>query len=348
MAHQIFGTRFISVREPAWHNLGTVVEDQVTAMEALKIAGLDFEYERVPLTATLPDGSILETDKVMIVRTPTEDDPNWKMFGIVSENYSILPNEKLAEGLDALADVSGWKFETAGALDSGRRVFMTLSTGQKSIKNDEYNSYVVVTDAKGTGESLQILLAPTRVVCQNTLIMAKNSSTFDVRIRHNSSLENNYAFWSKTMHQLEAKQNRMFATMDVMADRRLTNEEFDVFAASVFPLPEESPVQKRLEALGIEDGLLAEKVSNATEYWTSYAIDHRKALGTLFERFNDSDENTTTNNSVFAGTAYAALQAATEIADWGGRNSKTATQSALFGSRSTIKQRAWSAAEDLI
>lgn len=348
MSHNIFGNRFVSVREPAWHQLGTVVEDQITAMEALKVAGLDYEYQMTPLVVNLPDGTVLETDKVAVLRSPTSDDPEWRTFGVVSKNYQVLPNKALAEGLDALATVSGWKFETAGALDKGRRVFMTLSTGQRSVKNDVYDSYVVVTDAKGTGESLQILMAPTRVVCQNTLIMAKDASTMNIRLRHNTGLANDYQFWTKMLHRLETQQNQMFTTLDIMAGRKLKDDEFDEFAASVFPMPKENETQKRLEALGVEESPTLDKILAANEYWTSYSIEHRAGLKELYERFNDSDENTDTKNSEFAGTAYAALQAATEIADWGGRDSKTATQSALFGSRAGMKQRAWSAAEALL
>ncbi|RZJ32214.1 MAG: alpha/beta hydrolase, partial [Chryseobacterium sp.] len=37
---------FFSVREKAWHGLGTIVEDYPTAAEALQFAGLDYSVEK--------------------------------------------------------------------------------------------------------------------------------------------------------------------------------------------------------------------------------------------------------------------------------------------------------------
>lgn len=344
MSHEIFGNRFISVREPAWHQLGTIVDQAVTAEEALNIAGLDYDYHKVPIYAELPDGTTHAIDRYAVMREPTSDDNQWRDFGIVSDNYSVMPNAELAAGLDSLAEASGWTFETAGALDKGRRIFMTLATGSRSVRNDQFDSYVVVTDSKGTGESLQILLAPTRVVCHNTLVMAKNASQFNIRLRHNASLKDDYQFWVNIVHKLDAQQDILFTKLDSLSYVKITDEQFKDFANQVYPLPEKSPAHQRLEDLGME---VKAKIIEDHEYWVERQKNSQKALNELYQRFNDSDENQDTRNSEVAGTAYAALQAAVELADWGGRNSKTATQSALFGARANVKQRAWSAAEGL-
>ena len=39
MAHNLFGERFVSVRVPAWHKLGRVLEEPVSATQAWNLAG---------------------------------------------------------------------------------------------------------------------------------------------------------------------------------------------------------------------------------------------------------------------------------------------------------------------
>ena len=53
MAHEI--TEYDNVvlhRTPAWHGLGVVVHEAPTPMEALKIAGLDWNIEQWPMTSS--------------------------------------------------------------------------------------------------------------------------------------------------------------------------------------------------------------------------------------------------------------------------------------------------------
>ncbi len=39
MAHNLFGERFVSARVPAWHQLGLVLEEPVSATQAWNLAG---------------------------------------------------------------------------------------------------------------------------------------------------------------------------------------------------------------------------------------------------------------------------------------------------------------------
>jgi len=40
---------FMSVKQKAWHGLGTIINDYPTSAEAIKYAGLDYTVEKRPL-----------------------------------------------------------------------------------------------------------------------------------------------------------------------------------------------------------------------------------------------------------------------------------------------------------
>ena len=64
MAHEI--TQHDNVvlhRTPAWHGLGIVVKDAPTPIEALKIAGLDWNVEQWPLSATNGETRLLAFER---------------------------------------------------------------------------------------------------------------------------------------------------------------------------------------------------------------------------------------------------------------------------------------------
>ena len=76
MAHEIDQTTgraavFVS-GEPAWHRLGTVIEQATTSAEAIGLAGLDWRVEQWPVRAFDPDNHTTEAgipDVVANVRT---------------------------------------------------------------------------------------------------------------------------------------------------------------------------------------------------------------------------------------------------------------------------------------
>jgi hypothetical protein len=61
--------------EPAWHRLGTVIEQATTSAEAIGLAGLDWRVEQWPVRAFDPDNNTTEAgipDKVANVRIDDE------------------------------------------------------------------------------------------------------------------------------------------------------------------------------------------------------------------------------------------------------------------------------------
>ena len=366
MSHSIFGTRFVGMREPAWHELGTVLDEQVTAREALTVAGIDYDYLSVPVGYTLPDGTFVEDPtRVAVLRAPTHDDPTYRSLGFASDKYAYLQNAELADGLDALAAKTGWAFETAGALDSGGRVFMTLKAGTRSVLGDEYQQYFVVSDGKVAGRALQISLAPVRVVCQNTLMMADAQATEMIRLPHNRDVASDYAFWTNLTAGLEKAREASFLRLEQMAASRITDDQARSIIAAAYPLPNKNARARQHEAVSLADDLdpetreaaLSALSSGVDSYEARLARQtaHRDAAFDLYVRFNDGAEQAssagtmpTAVRSRVAGTAYAALQAVTELADWSGTGSQVvAAHSALFGSRSRVKVRAWRAASAL-
>ncbi len=130
MAHEIEtfddGTAaFFTARTDAWHRLGIVTRDCLTAEQVMTTARLGgWNVRTVGLTATdlTADGvtTLPVTDHFATVRThPMSGKPD--VLGVVGAGYTVVQNEEHCELLNLLVDEAGAHFETAGSLRGAGR-----------------------------------------------------------------------------------------------------------------------------------------------------------------------------------------------------------------------------------
>lgn len=176
---------FFSTKEPAWHGLGTIVQDYPTSAQAIGFAGLDYTVAKAPLFAKGADPlvSFAVPDQYATMRTD-----NNAVFGVVGKDYQIVQNADAFAFFDAIVGGGdGIMYETAGALGSGERIFITAKLpGYIRVGNgdDVTEKYIFLTTSHDGSGSITAAFTPVRIVCQNTLNAALRSASNVVRIRH--------------------------------------------------------------------------------------------------------------------------------------------------------------------
>lgn len=196
MAHMLeqYGdmASFASLRQPAWHGLGTVLDSEVTTSEMLQVAHLadwNVRLEDVNLPGRY------HRNAFATVRTNPFDGED-DVLGIVGERYQVLQNEQLFDFGDAILDGASW--ETAGSIKHGTVVFGSLAlerevTIDPNGVGDKVNTYLLVHTSHDGSLAIQASITPVRVVCQNTLNMAVGargkSAKQSFRIRHTQSVQ---------------------------------------------------------------------------------------------------------------------------------------------------------------
>lgn len=176
---------FFSTKQPAWHGLGTIVQDYPTSAQAVAFAGLNYEVVKAPLFAkgTDPLISFAVPEQYATMRTD-----NNAVFGVVGKDYQIVQNTDAFAFFDAIVGGGdGILYETAGALGSGERVFITAKLpGYIRVGNgdDITEKYIFLTTSHDGSGSITAAFTPVRIVCQNTLNAALRSASNVVRIRH--------------------------------------------------------------------------------------------------------------------------------------------------------------------
>lgn len=181
---------FFSVKEKAWHGLGQIVQDYPTSAEAIKFAGLDYDIAKLPNTHMLPSGKSIESENSFFTyRKDTE-----QVLGhSVGKDYHIVQNSEAFAFFDAIVGGDeGIRYETAGALGDGERIFITAKLPdyiRVGNGDDVTEKYIFLTTSHdGTG-SITAAFTPIRIVCQNTLNASLRNMSNVVRIRHTSGAQ---------------------------------------------------------------------------------------------------------------------------------------------------------------
>lgn len=283
MAHEIdqsTGKAAIFVTgEPAWHRLGTVVEQAQTSAEAIKLAHLDWQVVKKPCFADI-DGQHVETNSFATVRSDTK-----KILGVVGSSYLPFQNHEAFDFMDSLVGEKLAMFGTAGALRGGRRVWMMARIPQeyRIAKDDVVKPYVLLTNSHDGTQAVRMIPTTVRVVCQNTLNLALRAATSSegLTITHNQLLESRIAEARAKFGIIAKRLSEFELQAQAMAKKTMTSEQLATFFTKLVEGRSEKSQKTQLEA------------------WFENLHNERNYLPEI------------------KGTVWAALNAVTEYADHG-------------------------------
>lgn len=205
MAHEIsnvgFGDEVFTAGKPAWHGLGRNVREAVTSAEAMKMAGMDWKVLEAPLygmtrpgTPDKVEGMTFISDKKLNYREDAEGKAI--QLGVVGDGYVPIQNSEAFEFMDGLIGEGAARYETAGAIKQGRRVWMmaqlpgALTVGSAE---DQVRKYLLLCNGHDGGMALRAFFTPIRVVCANTLRAALNGKEGGVTLRHTGGIKDKLA-----------------------------------------------------------------------------------------------------------------------------------------------------------
>jgi phage/plasmid-like protein (TIGR03299 family) len=234
-------TAFASARLTAWHRLGTVTEDCMTAEEIMSKAWLGgWEVRKIPLQGIEVNAKGVTKidcpDKWMTVRTNPHSGET-EYLGIVGEDYATVQNEQVAEMLNLLVDASGAHFETAGSMRKGKSVFVTmkLPKAMEIAGVDRMDLYLAATTSHDGTASLRVDATPVRIVCANTQRMAYARSEGSYVFRHTSNVTSKISEARQALNLVWKHFGAFEREAEKMINESLTMGEFEKVVAQLWP-----------------------------------------------------------------------------------------------------------------
>jgi phage/plasmid-like protein (TIGR03299 family) len=230
---------FASFRQPAWHHLGTVFNEEVTTSQMLSLANLNNWNVRVE-DVPLPENYSTKNPSFWVVRNhPETQQPD--VLATVGKRYTAFQNEDLFAFGDTLLD--GGRWETAGSIKNGRVVFGSLALDREIVLDpdgveDKINTYLMVTTSHDGSLSIQAITTPVRVVCQNTHTIALRQAKQSFKVRHTQTVEGKVQQAREALNLAHKYLDEFESEAKQLIETEMTKAQFDKVIALAYPEPD--------------------------------------------------------------------------------------------------------------
>lgn len=224
---------------------GKNVSGLLTSPEMLTAAGLNWGVRKEPLVAhlTLPDGSKL--DKIVKGKYTVTRDDNNTPIGIVGKNFRAVPNLEAAALLDSFAEEAEAKFEYAGSIGDGERVWFKVSL-PKSIRikdnPDEVVGFnLICSNAFNGSKSLEMNFVP--VLNNQAIVLNTNTHKSDsMSIRHTNMYDTHIKEVRRVLRLADTYFDGVEEMFNNLADIPVGKDKFLEVMDKIMPLPVPDPV----------------------------------------------------------------------------------------------------------
>lgn len=288
MSHNI-GQMFYYGERP-WHTLGTKLDHPANLEQALVAGGLDWEVGMIPIVPFDEPNSII-SHRFAVVRKDKLPGEQGRVIGVVHPGYRPLQNRAGAKMFDDLIGQGQAVYHTGGYLKNGEVVWM-LAKLPEEIRvggHDVLETYLLFSNSHDGTLPIDIRLTTVRVVCNNTLTIALESTGLNKVFKRGHD-------GSNAIIKAEAKEFFKFATQQTkkteelftrLAKLKCNKGDFEKFLVKLMPDPSRpitadssSTVRKsyetrmktvignRKEVMGVhEHGIQSMKITPSEETW---------------------------------------------------------------------------------
>ena len=169
------------VGETPWHGLGKRVPADVSPEQMLDAAGLNWDVEKVPMFYDVGSGPVLTKSRALIRSTDK------KLLTVINDSWNPVQNREAFEFFNDFVSAGDMEMHTAGSLRDGRMVWAMAQIKEsfELFGGDRVEGYLLFSNPHEFGRSIDIRFTPVRVVCNNTLTLALNSTNqHAVKVNH--------------------------------------------------------------------------------------------------------------------------------------------------------------------
>lgn len=230
-------TMFWSGREKPWHELGTRVAESPCSKEALIAAGLDWNVVQEQIYT--------ETEELIEGYKANVRDSDRKVLGVVTDRYKVIQNEDAFAFTDELLG-EGVRYETAGSLLGGRRVWLLAHLPQEYIISGERISpYLLFSNTHDGSGAIKVALTPIRVVCNNTLNLALRTAKRSWSMIHTGDIKEKMEEARDTLFMAQKYMDELGKEFEHLRQKKMTEQEVLDYIEILLPVEESATLQQR-------------------------------------------------------------------------------------------------------
>lgn len=215
-------------REKPWHGLGVRVADALSSAEALAASGLDWKVEQREIRTA--DGPVVPGYKANV------RDRDGKVLGIVSDRYRVVQNSEAFSFTDRLLG-EGVRYETAGSLNEGRKVWVLARMPREYIMlGDRISPYMVFSNTHDGSGAVRVAMTPVRVVCSNTLNLALATAARSWSAMHTAGIRDRIGAAGNTLFMAERYMDMLGRELENLGRIKMPEKKVLDAVRTLFPM----------------------------------------------------------------------------------------------------------------
>ena len=224
------------VRETPWHGLGTKVLEAPASKDALQLAGLNWRVLQEPIYTA--------TEELIDGYKANVRDSDRKVLGVVTDRYRVIQNDEAFAFTDGLLG-EGVKYETAGSLQGGRKVWLLAHMPHEYIISGERISpYLLFSNTHDGSGAIKVALTPIRVVCQNTLNLALAGAKRSWSMIHTGDIKEKMQEAKDTLFLAEKYMDELGKEFEALRMKKLTDKQVMEYIEILLPIEDGSTPQQ--------------------------------------------------------------------------------------------------------
>jgi phage/plasmid-like protein (TIGR03299 family) len=217
-------------RTAPWHGLGVHCEEAPNSREALKKSGLDWSVIQRPI---MTSNYVPVNGYKANIR-----DKDQKILGVVTDRYKVVQNHEAFAFTDTLLG-EGVRYETAGSLADGKKVWLLAKLPNKYIMEGEnIEPYLIFSNSHDGNNAIKIAMTPIRVVCMNTLNLALSSAKRIWSTVHVGNLKNKMQEAHNTLALAENYMTNLGQEFKSLSRIRLSDSKVNEYINMLLPVDE--------------------------------------------------------------------------------------------------------------
>lgn len=203
--------------------------------EALKISGLDYTVEKVPVF--LEDGTPIP-GAFCTKKEGTND-----TFGVVGSQFEIIQNQEALSFVDNLVS-EGLTFVKAG--ENHKMLYLIGKLPSIEVLGDEVTPYLIFQNSHNGSTTLKATIAPLRIVCQNQFNLTFRKAVNKISLRHTKSIKGRLHTAQQVLLQNTEYLSEFQKQALGLAQEKVSKKQVDTLLDGIFEIkPEFNPTQVR-------------------------------------------------------------------------------------------------------
>lgn len=214
--------------EVGWHGLGNQLPEDASIEQWQAAAGMDWKIGRSRVRFGDGPNQRIWDDKHVLFRSDTKTP-----LGMVSDGYKVVQPREVLEFFRSLVQNAGFRLSTAGCLFGGQRFWALARLDEAVISGwDKIGGYLLLSTSCDGSMATEARETSVRVVCNNTLSLARGEGAARVKVTHRSvfnpeAMKDKLGLGREHFHEfVKVAQELSRINVDAAAARRFTERLF--------------------------------------------------------------------------------------------------------------------------